>query len=276
MWQNWRKSAEEKQAERITAYVDGLLTAVEKQKFEQALANDPALQEAVAAEQALKMTLAQLPRLRAPRNFTLNTAVYARQSRPTLAMIWYPRLRTATAVVGLLLAGIIALSYLTPPAAEQTVALAPAAQLSEPAPAPLATQAVALEAESAPAALPEQPAFEVATEETAETVAEDAADLSIFAAEPAPEMADSMVGITNTAQEEESGAVTETLRTVEVAEEVALLPVPLATPTAVSSPAPPPTAKTSPSFDLWAILQRSLLFLFGFLLAATLILRRRL
>ena len=113
---NWRKTEEEQTEERISAYVDGALTAVEKRAFEREMAANSALQEAVEAEQALKTTLSQLPRLRAPRNFTLDTAVYGQQKRPTLAMQLYPRLRTATAVVGLLLVGIIALNFLAGPA----------------------------------------------------------------------------------------------------------------------------------------------------------------
>lgn len=288
----WRTTEEERQQERITAYVDDALTAVEKRAFEQELAQDAALRQAVEAEQDLKVTLAQLPRLRAPRNFTLDTAVYAAQPRSTLALDWYPRLRTATAVVGFLLVGVLALNLLTPPMAGDT-ALPMMSQsqevavMQDEAVAPEALR-VLPEAEAPAAASGAALAEEVVLEsesEGEEGMGE--ADTTLFAVpeEQAAEMAeDEMAEMAEITAEEETMAADEALPTPFALPAMDASPVLTVTmtplPTAVVLPPPtepdPAPVSSSTPLDLWQISQLSLFVLFLALLTATLLTRRRL
>ncbi len=288
----WRTTEEERQEERITAYVDDALTAVEKRTFEQEMGADDALRQAVEAERALKTTLAQLPRLRAPRNFTLDTAVYAHRPRSTFALDWYPRLRTATAVVGILLVGILALNLLTPPAFEQ--AAAPMAQevalmemdeeVSEQETLRIMPEADEPEAAGDAAADSALFAVEEAEVEVEEESAAVMADETAPAAPPA-EMSSGATAITSTENAEsmesapitegEGGAAADTLPALAptiIIIETTTTPLP----TAVVLPPPEPEPTSMPSFSLWQISQLSLLILFLSLLAATLITRRRL
>ena len=101
------KSKAEKQAELISAYVDRALPARAQQQFEQALAHDAGLQEAVRQQRAIQAALRQLPRQRAPRSFALDPALYGRAQMPP---VWqpFPILRAATALAMLLLVAVLA------------------------------------------------------------------------------------------------------------------------------------------------------------------------
>lgn len=109
---NLTKSEEERRQEELTAYVDGRLSAADQQRFEAQLADDEALRQEVELQRELKTAMSQMPTLRAPRNFTLDPAVYG-AAEPTFAMQLYPKLRTATAIMAVLLVGIVALDFLT-------------------------------------------------------------------------------------------------------------------------------------------------------------------
>lgn len=91
------KSAEEKRQERVSAYVDGALTPRQRQQFERELAQDAALQAEVTRVQQLKQNLRRLPRRPAPRNFTLDPALYG-APRPQPLVQLYPAMRVATAM----------------------------------------------------------------------------------------------------------------------------------------------------------------------------------
>ena len=297
----WRTTEEEQREERITAYVDDALTAVEKRAFEQEMGADDTLRQAVEAEVALKTTLSQLPRLRAPRNFTLDTAVYANRPRSTFALDWYPRLRTATAVVGFLLVGIIALNFLTPPTPFDQ-ALAPMAQ--EVAVMDNMMEEEVSESETLrvmpEAAEPEDMAADSAlyaveeAEEMAEATAEESAgesdatmtDEAASAAPPAEISPDataitSLENVENAESEPsgESGAAADSMPALAptmIMTEATVTPLPTAVVLSPPEIEPEPEPTNIPSFSLWQISQLSLLILFFILLTATLITRRRL
>ena len=105
---NLTKSAAEKQQEMLTAYVDDELTPAERQRFEQLMTKDEALQAEMERQRLFKRALQELPRVAAPRNFILNPADY-RAPAPQRAVQLYPALRAATALAALFLVVLIAL-----------------------------------------------------------------------------------------------------------------------------------------------------------------------
>lgn len=141
------KSAEEKRRERITAYVDGQLSAGEKARFEADLKNDPALRAEVVAEERIRtaVRLLQAHQQPVPRNFLLDPAKYG-APKPAYSARAYPALRVATAFAALLFiftftfsafnqgGGVVALTAEEPaaelmmePMADEPLASAPAA-----------------------------------------------------------------------------------------------------------------------------------------------------
>ncbi len=109
---NLRKSEEEKRQEALSAYLDGALTPAEKTRFEQLLAADEALRASLEEQRLIKASLGRLPRMRAPRNFTLDPARYGRPA-PGTAERLYPIMSVATAVVAILFVAALVLD-LTP------------------------------------------------------------------------------------------------------------------------------------------------------------------
>lgn len=96
-----RLSKEEKRQEAITAYLDDVLSSKERERFEKQMTAEPALRAEVEAQRRLKYQLRQLPRQTVSRNFTLDPAVYG-QPEQTNALLFYPFLRGATVMAGLL------------------------------------------------------------------------------------------------------------------------------------------------------------------------------
>ncbi len=124
---NWRKSDEEKRQESITAYLDGALTPKQRRLFEEQLANNQALRHDVEQQKQFKRTLTKIPRLRSPRNFTLDPALFGRPE-PDPAGRLYPALRVATALAGLLFVVAVVAILLTPgQSGQQSVAMGPQA-----------------------------------------------------------------------------------------------------------------------------------------------------
>ena len=107
----WLKDAETKRAERVTAYVDGRLSAEKRQQFEAQLAQDDALRAEVAALQSVKSQLSAMPRVRAPRNYTLDPATYG-APEPAYGARAYPALRVATAMAALMFVFMVTLTLL--------------------------------------------------------------------------------------------------------------------------------------------------------------------
>jgi anti-sigma factor RsiW len=130
---NSRKSEADKSQEAITAYLDDALTAGDRQRLEQQMAADPALRADMEQQRLIKLNISRLPQVRAPRNFTLDPALYGRPARQSSARL-YPAMRVATVLVGVFF--IIAVSAeiltfdsrasVTGSLAEQIVELAPA------------------------------------------------------------------------------------------------------------------------------------------------------
>lgn len=101
---NVRKSAQERRAEMITAYIDGELTASERSQFERDLSNNAALQQEVDAQRETKRLLSDLPPVRAPRNFTLDPAIYGKtKPQPSFLAPFTGQLRVASTAIALLL-----------------------------------------------------------------------------------------------------------------------------------------------------------------------------
>lgn len=128
---NLRKSAAEKEQEAITAYLDGALSERETTAFEARLRDDANLQSEIDTQRRVKEVLAQAPKIKAPRNFVLDPAVYGRQKpQPIpLAIRLYPQLRTATVVASLLFAAVLTLNLYSAGGSRlvsQDVAMAPA------------------------------------------------------------------------------------------------------------------------------------------------------
>ncbi|GAB4162208.1 MAG: hypothetical protein Fur0021_36250 [Candidatus Promineifilaceae bacterium] len=202
MWNIFRhltKSKADKQAELISAYLDQALPARAQQQFEQALTHDAELQAEVRQQRAVQAALRQLPRQRAPRNFTLDPALYGRAQ---MASTWqpFPILRAATALVALLLVAVLAfdLGVVRRSGLEQSASVAMTAtqeeSFAEKATPPAALPATAREEDAVGALAAEQPAAEmlsaepevVATEETMMIAGESEAAEIDAAGEAAP------------------------------------------------------------------------------------------
>jgi anti-sigma factor RsiW len=134
---NLRKSKAEKSQEAITAYLDDALTAGDRQRLEQQMTDDPALRAELEQQRLIKVNISRLPRVRAPRNFTLDPALYGRPADQSNARL-YPAMRVATVLVGVFFIVAVGAEILTfndrasvtSSMAEQIVGLAPAADVT--------------------------------------------------------------------------------------------------------------------------------------------------
>ena len=185
--------------QRLSAYIDGQLSAKESAFLATRLKNDPALQAALDDLKTLRGALRNLPQLRAPRNFTL-TPQMARGRTPRAARL-YPTFRLASVVLSLLfifvlLGNIFGMGRLTiAPSAQELVAPA-AEKMAEPvemlAEAPAAQAitegetGVAEDVESEPVAVP--PEAESAAEAELASVTTATPELVIVEEESAPVM----------------------------------------------------------------------------------------
>lgn len=98
---NVRKSAQQKQQEAVSAYLDEALSPTARQHFEQQLSQNAYLQEEVRRQEQVRHLLQQLPQRQLPRNFTLDTAVYGRPA-PQSFWQYYPALQAATVLTAVL------------------------------------------------------------------------------------------------------------------------------------------------------------------------------
>lgn len=122
-----RKSDEDKSQEAIAAYLDGYLTPSERRRFEEKLAADPGLRHEVEQQSLIKKNLKQLPQVSAPRNFTLDPALYG-VPEPDSAIRLYPILRTATVLVSIFFVIAVGAALLIPQGGSmESMALAPMA-----------------------------------------------------------------------------------------------------------------------------------------------------
>ncbi len=116
------KDADTKREERVTAYVDGRLSAEQRRQFEAQLAQDETLRAEVTALQAVKQQLTALPTVRAPRNYTLDPALYGAPDSAFGAQI-YPAVRFATAMAALVFIFMVTLTLLPDNQAAQETAM---------------------------------------------------------------------------------------------------------------------------------------------------------
>jgi hypothetical protein len=100
--------------EALSAYIDEQLTAGERSRLESRLQSDPDLQTALEELRHTRAVLRSLPKLRAPRNYTLTRQmVPERRERPRA----YPMLSFASALATLLLVLVLVGDYFAPRAA---------------------------------------------------------------------------------------------------------------------------------------------------------------
>jgi hypothetical protein len=101
-----RKSKEAKRQELLTAYIDDILSPKDRRSFEQMLEADGSLRTDLEQQHSIKLSLRQLPQIRAPRSFTLDPALYGRpQPQPKLQ--FYPALRAATVLAAFVFVALI-------------------------------------------------------------------------------------------------------------------------------------------------------------------------
>ncbi len=187
---NLTKSEAEKDQEKLSAYLDNALTPRERTAFEEQLRSDSALQASLEQQRQIKQQISQLPRMRAPRNFTLDPALYGRPA-PQRAFRLYPIVRTATALAAIMLIFLFSVELFTSVSGGlDTAANEPVASNGELAGVEDADRAfgtaeeaeLAVEGEMAA----EEPAEEVAEEEMEEAASEEAFEAETAVEEPAP------------------------------------------------------------------------------------------
>lgn len=168
---NITKPAEEKRQERLNAYLDGALSTQEQRRFETELEQDAELRADLEQLRWVQLSVEQLPRVRAPRNFILDPAVYGQPAQQKATWSLYPGLRVATALTAFFFILALALDVATPGGTlDQPLLGGGAAQTAMEEPQRQADD-VAMVAES-----------EVASEEAEEPAAEDGALIAPFAA----------------------------------------------------------------------------------------------
>jgi hypothetical protein len=99
---NRGRSEQDRRQEMLNAYLDGELTPVERDRFEQQLAQNSDLRDELADMQFWQQQMRDLPPRRVPRNFTLDPTLYG----PPQRQVWgnaFPALRAATALTAFLL-----------------------------------------------------------------------------------------------------------------------------------------------------------------------------
>ncbi len=171
----------------LSAYLDGQLSPTDASRLESRLAADEGLRRVLGDLRGARGVLRQLPRRRAPRNFTL---------RPTMPKIAapvpraFPALRFATVLASLLFLASIAVNGLAPLAVQQ-LAAEPAPVLGKGAgvgggPAESATAPAEAPLQSFAAAAPTTAAEAVATSAASDLAAAGARSAPAQAAPPVP------------------------------------------------------------------------------------------
>jgi hypothetical protein len=132
------KSNKDQRQELITAYLDDAMSANEKLRFEEMLKSDAELLAELEMQRNIKAAMADLPRLRAPRSFTLDPALYG---KPVAAYgMLYPALRTATVFAMILFIALVSIDLFAPgrssdsmvaSRSEETAAMIAADELAE-------------------------------------------------------------------------------------------------------------------------------------------------
>jgi hypothetical protein len=126
----FRQTAEEKQQEALSAYLDDALPSRQREAFERLLNEDADLRRELTAQRRIRQQMLQLPQRAVPRSFTLNPALYGPPRRERLAQA-YPVLRAATALTAVFFFIILAANVWTWPGAGE----ADMVSMAEPMPA---------------------------------------------------------------------------------------------------------------------------------------------
>jgi hypothetical protein len=134
------QSSQDRDLELLSAYLDDELSASERQKLERRLAADSGLRRTLAGLRRVQTTLADLPRVKPPRTFTLKPEMVGQARRAPSRLI--PILNYATTIAAILFAVVIGSELATgfqPLAAplavqSQNVGQAESAPVVEPAP----------------------------------------------------------------------------------------------------------------------------------------------
>lgn len=196
-FRNLGKSAAEKRQELANAYLDGELSPREASRFEAELDQDPSLRAELAQLRQIKRSLQQLPQVRAPRNYTLDPAVYGVVA-PEPASQWLPALRVATALTAFFFIITVALDVFT--VSERAPLLSAGAQEAQEAEvADVVVEEVEVEGEAVAVTRVVTEMAEEPVEEEVE-MAEDAAQL---APGPTEEAAASALAVEESAEAEE-------------------------------------------------------------------------
>lgn len=232
---NLTKSAEEKQQELLTAYLDDALSPAERSQFEAVLAQDEALAAQVRQQRLIKQRLSAMPRRRVPRTFALDPAIYGKPTPQPLFRL-YPALQTATVLAALMLMFLVGLEAFGG-VAQQATLEAPVAMVEE------SEETAVMSAAEAPVedAAPAEAELAVAASAVAESAAEEAP--AAAAADEAPAKADDQTanvaateepvqGFAAPAAEEEAvPTVASVPREAEAADELRAAPAETAVPT---------------------------------------------
>ena len=122
--------------ETLSAYLDDQLSAPERNELENRLGNIPELNQGFEELRSTRMVLRSLPKLRAPRNFTLTPSMAGQRMGASLTSGIYPLLRLAATLATLFFiivtAGGLALRFTLP--AQTVVMRADQSQNAQPVP----------------------------------------------------------------------------------------------------------------------------------------------
>ena len=121
--------SQDRDIERLSAYLDDELSPADRAKLEHRLQTDSRLRATLAELQRVQTSLADLPTVKPPRNFTLTSQMAGQPARPPSRLI--PTLNWATTLAAVLFAALIGSELFTqyrPPAiqSESVAAQAPA------------------------------------------------------------------------------------------------------------------------------------------------------
>jgi hypothetical protein len=123
--------------ETLSAYLDDQLSVPERRELENRLVNNPVLSQGLEELRQTRMILRNLPKLRAPRNFTLTPSMAGQRAGASMSSGMYPVLRLAATLATLFFfivtAGGLALRFTLP--AQIVVMRADQSQNAQPAPA---------------------------------------------------------------------------------------------------------------------------------------------
>ena len=169
---NFTKSAEERRQEMLTAYVDDELSAAERARFEQMMADDASLKAEMERQRQFKRAIQSLPRAAAPRNFILSKAAFQEAPTPQRAIQLYPVLRTATALAAVFMVIVVVAGTFSSRSFSEPIAFDTAAPAAE------ADESVALQSQAEGEAA-ESGAFELPAEQEAEAEADVAAEIVV-------------------------------------------------------------------------------------------------